>query len=146
MSELLNCPLCGANKPFRTVTPENGIPSGDSGYRMTIKCRDRECGCIITRWALKKAWAIESAETAWNRRTQPANEPLTLEQLREMGDIPHPVYLVSKKYEGANGWRIFRGICARTVCFDTEAWGLSGFSSGDILAYLRPPGRSENDG
>lgn len=74
---------------------------------------------------------------------QPSTEPLTLEQLRKMGDIPHPVYLVSKKYEGANGWRIFRGICARTVCFDTEAWGLSGFSIGDILAYLRPPERKE---
>lgn len=84
MSELKPCPCCGAENSFRTVHPEIGIPSGDSGYRMTIKCRDRECGCIITRWALKKAWAVESAETAWNHRAQPANDPLTLEQLRDM--------------------------------------------------------------
>lgn len=68
MTELLPCPCCGADKPYGTVTPEIGIPSGDSGYRMTIKCR--ECGCIITRWALKKAWAIESAKSAWSRRAE----------------------------------------------------------------------------
>lgn len=77
MSELKPCPCCNADSPFKIAIPEAGIPSGDSGYRVTIKCRD--CGCSITRWALKKAWAIESAEAAWNRRAQPANEPLTKE-------------------------------------------------------------------
>lgn len=62
MSELKPCPCCDADKPFTRAIPEVGIPSGDSGYRVTIKCRD--CGCTITRWALKKAWAIESAEAA----------------------------------------------------------------------------------
>src|SRR5574344_2060356 len=74
MSELKPCPCCNADSPFKRAIPEVGIPSGDSGYRVTIKCRD--CGCTITRWAFKKAWAIESAETAWNRRAQPTNDPL----------------------------------------------------------------------
>ena len=51
MSELKPCPLCNADKPYRTATPVIGIPSGDSGYSMTIKCR--ECGCEIKRWAEK---------------------------------------------------------------------------------------------
>lgn len=84
MSELKPCPCCDADKPFTRAIPEVGIPSGDSGYRVTIKCRD--CGCTITRWALKKAWAIESAETAWNRRIQPANSRFADCHIWEPGD------------------------------------------------------------
>ncbi|WP_040662485.1 Lar family restriction alleviation protein [Oscillibacter ruminantium] len=99
MSELKPCPCCDADNPFKRAIPEVGIPSGDSGYRVTIKCRD--CGCSITRWALKKAWAIESAEAAWNRRAQPDNAPLTLDELRGMDG--EPVYIVGRLY---GGWTV----------------------------------------
>lgn len=128
MSELKPCPCCDADKPFTRAIPEVGIPSGDSGYRVTIKCRD--CGCTITRWALKKTRAIESAEAAWNRRIQPSNEPLTLEQLREMDG--EPVYI---KYHTCGRGEIYQGFM-----HDHGLYGKTWF------AYLRPPERSENDG
>ncbi len=80
MSELKPYQGCDADKPFTRAIPEVGIPSGDSGYRVTIKCRD--CGCAITRWALKKAWAIESAISAWNRRAQHMATVDTVEVVR----------------------------------------------------------------
>ena len=118
MSELKPCPLCNADKPYRTATPVIGIPSGDSGYSMTIKCR--ECGCEIKRWALKKAWAISSAETAWNRRAQPDNEPLTPEELRGMDS---PAWCACDTFDGKGGfWCLCQeGVIIPPSCMQFEA-------------------------
>ena len=70
MSELKPCPFCG------------GIPAVvEDGYKaIAVHCFN--CGADITAESEKKARA------AWNRRAQPANEPLTLKELREMDGEP----------------------------------------------------------
>lgn len=74
MDKLLPCPFCGTEKPFYTIIPDIGIPSGDKGYRAMIKCRNRECGCGVTQWALKKQWVTQSIEAVWNRSFQSEGE------------------------------------------------------------------------
>lgn len=65
MSELKPCPFCG------------GIPAVvEDGYKaIAVHCFN--CGADITAESEKRARA------AWNRRAQPANEPLTLGKERE---------------------------------------------------------------
>ena len=83
MSDLKPCPFCG------------GIPAVvEDGYKaIAVHCFN--CGADITAESEKKARAT------WNRRAQPANEPLTLEQLRKMYD--EPVWVVCGIYAD---WRI----------------------------------------
>lgn len=64
------------------------------------------------------------------RRAQPANDPLTLEQLREMDG--EPVYI---KYHTCGRWEIYQGFMHDHGLYG-KTW----------LAYRRPPERSENDG
>ena len=69
MEKLKSCPFCGG-KAQLILTAERGSMSGDMGTRATVTCVDQkcECGAKIVKWALKKAWAEESARRAWNRR------------------------------------------------------------------------------
>lgn len=43
-----------------------GVPSGDDGWKVTVKCNT--CGLELRRWGLKKKWAEDSACLAWNTR------------------------------------------------------------------------------
>ncbi len=64
--ELKPCPFCGEKAKLY-------ITQKDGGYETSIICKtwskDRECGAVIERWALKQEWAIESVIAAWNTRT-----------------------------------------------------------------------------
>ena len=65
MPDLKSCPFCGEPNHSVSCSISYGVPSGDPGYTATIKCN---CGAMVVRWALKKAWAIDSVKKAWNRR------------------------------------------------------------------------------
>lgn len=80
MNELKACPFCGSHK-VKLFYDER------QNYR--VEC----CGCHKTvlfhiEEKSSKAKAIE----LWNRRTQPENKPLTLEELKLMGG--EPVWIV----------------------------------------------------
>jgi len=100
---------------------------------------------------LKKAWAIESAEAAWNRRAQPdnlltstrrakpANEPLTLEELREM--YGEPVW-TTNMYGEMGAW-----VIVGTSYASSPAEKLSyPMYDKTWLAYRRKPEGSKSDG
>ena len=71
--ELLPCHCGGLAK--MVCFEKRGIPSGDMGYLAEIKCPD--CWAELRRWALKKAWAKESAIKGWNTRA-PVLTPVQL--------------------------------------------------------------------
>jgi hypothetical protein len=100
MSELKPCPFCGS---------ENIAVGSDKGtvYRHNTAFGDLtrsvptvrwaycvDCGCVAPAEKVnnfdgfykpdEQEDALNRAISAWNRRAQPANEPLTLEELREM--------------------------------------------------------------
>lgn len=67
--ELKPCPFCGSKA--KIFTSED-----DGGYRSSIYCMSgNDIGCFAraSHWALKKSWAIASAKSAWNRRTEEAH-------------------------------------------------------------------------
>lgn len=64
--KLKPCPFCG-RKPTVIITPQDGVPSGDAGTSVTIKC---ECHAMMKFWALKREWVLETAEKSWNRRAE----------------------------------------------------------------------------
>lgn len=88
MNELKPCPFCG-NMPEVI----------EDGYKaIAVHCFN--CGADITAETARKAVA------AWNRRAQPDNAPLTLEELRGMdGD---PVWTEYTDDEGGKhtGWHV----------------------------------------
>ena len=103
---------------------------------------------IVTGEYTEVAEALDMAIAAL-RRAQPANEPLALEQLREMDG--EPVWCVD--CFGNQCWALVN--VADDDCIDKEtgAWnmGLYGVSDKPVdltgwLAYRRPPEGSENDG
>lgn len=66
--ELKPCPFCGG-KARIFYTMDIGVPTGDNGYKVSVKCDNLLCcGAKIEKWAAKKEWAKESAINAWNRR------------------------------------------------------------------------------
>lgn len=67
--KLKPCPFCGC-KPEKYGYWSAGHPSGDNGYQYTIECPNISCKVRITRWAMRKSWAIKSAVEAWNRRSE----------------------------------------------------------------------------
>ena len=78
--DLLPC-CCGGN-PVLVCFEKRGIPSGNMGYLARIKCTD--CWAELSRWALKKKWAKESAKKAWNTRA-PILTPEQMKRLEETG-------------------------------------------------------------
>ena len=75
MSELKPCPFCGGKAEIEDW--KIGYESGT-----TIICCDCKA-CISESVVDGDGWHYR-AITKWNRRAQPANEPLTLAQMREM--------------------------------------------------------------
>ena len=133
MSELKPCPFC----------------SGESIVVKTAKCGRYivcwDCGCRTEDFETDYAGtARDKAVAAWNRRAQPANEPLTIDELREMDG--EPVFVASPGVEEYGHWGI--------VCGVDDTAGRTLYLRGDYschdygktwLAYRRPPERSEND-
>ena len=61
---LVPCKCGGAAGIIRTR--KAGVPSGDDGWCVAVKCN--ACGETLKRWALKKSLAEASARLAWNTR------------------------------------------------------------------------------
>lgn len=108
---------------------------------------------------LESAWGTpEEVAAKWNRRAQPDNAPLTLDELRGMEERGEAIYVCK-----IDETPIFRGNLFTAAVLDTtQAFGtLNGLhlqaiygrqltlAEGDYgktwLAYRRPPERSEND-
>lgn len=65
MATLKPCPFCG-NSEIKIIQSRSvGAPSGHDGWIAEIHCK---CGARMRYWALRKLWAEESIEIAWNRR------------------------------------------------------------------------------
>lgn len=73
MEELKPCPFCGSKAKF-------GANKSCCGKTVRIDCTNPQCGANINAFS-SKAEAIK----VWNRRAATEDNPLTLEQLREMG-------------------------------------------------------------
>ena len=73
----------------------------------------------------------------------PPNEPLTLEQLREMDGEPVWVVMVDEKFSGLNGWYLVHHGSAYLARIDD--WELDDDKYGvEWLAYRRPPEGEED--
>ena len=75
MDKLRECPFCGGEAKWRYSKP--------CGW---IQCKKCGATSVPVADSYEEADGKEEAATAWNRRAQPENEPLTLKQLREMVD------------------------------------------------------------
>lgn len=71
MAELKPCPFCG------------GEEVSIDGYRDVFFVQCDDCGATFPMFD-----TLEEAASAWNRRAQPENKPLTLDELRRMGGGP----------------------------------------------------------
>lgn len=86
MPELKKCPFCGGEARF----------SDEPGIRM-VRCK--RCEAKTGRYR-----SFDAAAEAWNRRAQPENNLLTLEELREMNG--EPVYILNPCDPRQGFWEI----------------------------------------
>ena len=97
MNELKPCPFCGGEADYYL---------GDGGYVQCSHC----LATIPYRYELPYGEGKKQAITAWNRRSDPENKPLTLEQLRQMDGEPVWVCgLSGHEIKWTPGWRIVDG-------------------------------------
>ena len=80
---LLPCPFCGSDPLIHSYRRHGG--------RYSIRCSD-EFGVCRMRPQTLNYLELAQAAADWNMRPQEPNEPLTLEELREMDG--EPVYIV----------------------------------------------------
>lgn len=115
MSELKPCPFCGGEATIEEIP---GNPDSNDAYCWTAGCKE----CNIGWYEETKTKAIEK----WNRRAEPENNPLTLEELLEM-DENTDVEIVPLK---PRLWHAYKeGIS--TNCFETyryEDYGKTWFA------------------
>lgn len=133
MEKLKPCPFCGG----MPVVVEDGYKA------IAIHCFN--CGADITAETERKAGI------AWNRRAQPANEPLTLEQLRKMDG--EPVYLAYHNAPELNGYQILKDIDAEPdedgemgARFTEDVWENTEYYGEDWIAYRRKPEPEGSEG
>jgi hypothetical protein len=81
---------------------------------------------------------VEKAIAAWNRRANPENKLLTLEELREMGELP--LWVLPNDEEAL--WCVWDGACAEIPGVDYWRWELKDYGK-TWIAYRRPLERSE---
>ena len=85
---LLPCPFCGGEAFIATV--EHSAESRPYGYRFhgQIICRKCQASCGTTGFDKTKEEADRKAIAAWNRRVEPENELLTLEEIANRRSKP----------------------------------------------------------
>ena len=84
MSELKPCPFCGGeaeimSHPVYTYLKPYDPETADKKYYAQCKACATQCGVL-------EYDTPEEAKAAWEHRAEPDNEPLTLDELREMGE------------------------------------------------------------
>ena len=100
MNELKNCPFCG--KDGAGTKWHHGYWSVKCSYfaedNYPVRC-NQDWGEFATE---------EEAIIAWNTRTKPAQQPLTLEELREMDGEPVWIHGIENDDFLWEGWHIWR--------------------------------------
>ena len=137
---LLPCPFCGGEAEINRI---------NHCYEWLYEARCPDCGCGTD--GCDEEWR---AAEMWNRRTQPENKPLTLEELRQMDG--QPVYIIEHPNWGH--WELscdaedyiqdrdedFYGMTCNAIkdgwCSGTCKYGLHNMG---WLAYRHKPERSE---
>lgn len=131
------CPFCGGKAKWRYIKPQ--------GYVFCVKC-GTSTGIYSDTY--EEADCKPEAIAAWNRRAEPANEPLTPDELREMEG--EPVYIVELCKAPNNRWEIL----STTIPVDLDSQDVN-LESGDCyptytlgktwFAYRRKPEGSDKE-
>jgi hypothetical protein len=102
MNETLkNCPFCGGEAEIESCVPRCFSYQRDN---RRVYFATHHCSVLREREIMTKDFDTpEEAITAWNRRAEQENKPLTLEELRGMDG--EPVWAISGDNE-LNGWFI----------------------------------------
>ena len=120
--KLKSCPFCGGEAFVATVEhPKENRPN-EYRFHGQIICYKCQATAGTTGFDLTHEEATKKAIAAWNRRAQPENKPLTLDELRQMDG--EPVWVMHQDGSGAR-WGIVKdteyGLCA-VVDDDTAYW------------------------
>ncbi|MDL2257569.1 Lar family restriction alleviation protein [Eubacteriales bacterium OttesenSCG-928-K08] len=104
MDKLLPCPFCG------------GDASIESMKNFVLCCA--KCEAYITFGENECIATKGQVVSKWNRRAQPPNEPLTVDELKKMHDMPVYVQIIdasqfADKEDAINGWAMVRLSWAR---------------------------------
>ena len=136
MEKLKACPHCGGKAVFeRFNNPKNWF---------VVRCT--VCGCQTDGFRINHDDATDaqnkSANAAvWNRRAEPENKPLTLEQLQQMDG--NPAYVKNIVHPDCTGWKVCGGSFDGYIYFSNgETYELSHYGQ-TWLAYARKPEGSE---
>ena len=128
---LLPCPFCGGE------AESNGYFNGGTGNSWEIVTCSK---CGVSQ-PTTKYYSMPQAIAAWNRRAEPENKPLTLDELRGM--IGNPVWVTHKDGSGGR-WGIVNqydiGLCA-DISAGTAYW-FDDYCG--TIAYRHKPEGSEN--
>ena len=85
----------------------------------------------------------EKAIAAWNRRAQPSEKPLTLDELRQMDG--EPVWVTHKDGSGGR-WGIVNSYKGAGMCADLDSYTAYWFDDWcGTIAYRRKPGEAANE-
>ena len=96
---LIQCPHCDG-RPTGVVWMEYFL---DMGAWPTARITCGECNATMDTHGMSRDDAIEKAIAKWNRRAQPENEPLTLDEMNALDHEPIYVLHTGGKWT-MNGW------------------------------------------
>ncbi len=105
MSELKPCPFCGRTRLVR-LEAEQRPDRPECSWAPRVVCLDCFGEASSHGFDWTKAEAQKKAIAAWNRRAQPANEPLTLAALT--GIKPGSPVLLSMPDKRTIEWKIIK--------------------------------------